>query len=1074
MTYTANFTGWKNLRIIDLLVAYRKAKADCYFENTFPTAINFAEYEQDLLANLQKLLTILQGENNFSGAHELLGECRFLPKKLSIKKKETDVKVDDSHVHFSNPDRAISKIINENDITPEFRIIGDFPVDTHIISALWINMIGHKFDAKLEECCYGARLKRIAGDNLLDGNTEKKFHISSIGSFIPYFEPYQKWRNDGLDTIRDELERDRKVLAVSLDLKSYYHLIDPTAINSSSLCEIANINLTDEEKIFNDALAAFLNAWSKKASSFNNLVCKNESNINGGLAIGLTCSRIISNILLYKWDKLVLEKISPVHYGRYVDDMFIVIRDPGTISNSTDLMNFFQERLGKDVFFQTNEVAQIWIIQQGKEIQKDSKIQLQSDKQKLFILEGQAGLDLLDSIEKDINELSSEHRLLPYPDQLENSTAAKVLSAASNIGESADTLRRADGLTIRRLGWALQLRHVDTLARDLPPNEWRHQRNEFYNFAFNHILRADAIFTYFNYVPRLLGFAIGMNEWEQAEKIVVKAFAAIEILSKIETRENIVIINGDEVNNKDKDIWSYIKSTLALLFIDAITCHYSPEKSILKEPGFYENRFYKSLLGKIKGNIVVDTVLNLNSNVADFEKKAPYVAIADLSKQPYKEIMKSQSAKQLMQVRVNSEEGAIVKLLEASGLIDTGVLKQFIESIRNNRLLAVQNGEKTNESYLPYLFPTRPLTPSEIAELAPECVGLNNGSMSMCSDSPAVIWAKYTQAIRGVWVNPTLLTIEQPGRDQSDGERNFLKIGNNINNKVIVALTNIQTDDNDYASTASDKPNLSQERYRRLVKIVNNVLTIKPKPNYVIFPELSIPLQWVDSISLTLGKAGISLIAGTEYRHFPGDKLYSEAVLVLSDNRLGYPAFVRIRQPKLQPAVGEDKNLISVYGKQWAILEKDTNKQEYKKPVYIHDGFHFGLFICSELQNSKARIDFQGEVDALITLSWNKDLDTFSSLIESSALDVHCYSILVNNRKYGDSRIHAPAKKAHLREIARLRGGDNDYVVTATLDINILREFQSRAKRWTETGDNFKPVPEGFKLHKTRKTRLPK
>jgi len=38
MSYQAEFAGWEFLTIEDLLVAYRKAKADCFFENTFPTA----------------------------------------------------------------------------------------------------------------------------------------------------------------------------------------------------------------------------------------------------------------------------------------------------------------------------------------------------------------------------------------------------------------------------------------------------------------------------------------------------------------------------------------------------------------------------------------------------------------------------------------------------------------------------------------------------------------------------------------------------------------------------------------------------------------------------------------------------------------------------------------------------------------------------------------------------------------------------------------------------------------------------------------------------------------------------
>jgi len=130
--------------------------------------------------------------------------------------------------------------------------------------------------------------------------------------------------------------------------------------------------------------------------------------------------------------------------------------------------------------------------------------------------------------------------------------------------------------------------------------------------------------------------------------------------------------------------------------------------------------------------------------------------------------------------------------------------------------------------------------------------------------------------------------------------------------------------------------------------------------------------------------------------------------------------------------------------------------------------------ICSELQNSKARVRFQGKVDALMVLSWNQDLETFASLVESAALDVHAYTILVNNRRYGDSRVRSPAKESFLRDLARVRGGDNDFVIAATLHIDELRAFQSRAKRWPQDGDKFKPVPEGFKLTKGRKKLPPK
>ncbi|WOA30136.1 hypothetical protein [Alloalcanivorax xenomutans] len=1062
MSYYAKFNGWDSLTIEDLLVAYRKAKADCFFENTFPTAINFAEYEQDLLVNLKRLLKQLKNDSGFEDNEELLGDFRLLPKKLSTNKKPKAT--ENGHVHFSKPERAIESLFKNYDITPEFRIVGDFPIDSHVISALWINMIGHKLDAKLDKCCYGARLKRIRNDELFSAEDENPFHISSIGSFIPYFQPYQKWRNDGLKAIRDELEKDRDIIAVSLDLKSYYHFIDPTALAGEALLESLDLELDEAEIEFTTQLARFLNRWAEGASEFGKTVGGKNANISGGLAIGLTCSRIFSNALLHKWDRLVLENLSPIHYGRYVDDMFLVLRDTGTITSSLDLMQLLQTRMGKDCVSQDSSSKEVWKINQGTDIQGDTKILLQSDKQKLFVLQGRSGLDLLDSIEKEIYELSSEHRLMPSPDQLEHSTAAKVLSAVDSAGESADTLRRADGLTIRRLGWSLQLRHVETLARDLPPNQWKEQREEFYQFAHNHILRTDNLFAHFNYLPRLLGFAISMNEWQQAERIAVKSYQAIDALaSEVDKRKRVKINGGDA--KVLKDLWGYIKGTLTWLFIDAATRYYDPNKLFLGERSTKKKRLSDLFINQIFENLTdFEALLDLRFEVADFEKKAPLVAQADLAKEAYKYIVSSHSAEKLVGKRDTKKEKKILKLLGRSGLLDIDTFEQFINSTRNTRLGKMVKGPRKNDSYLPYLFPTRPLSPAEISELAPECVGLPSASGKAPIYGPAVTWAKYTQVLRGVWIKPTLLATAQDTDEKPSGKRKkYLRIGTDSKDKVVVALTNLRTEDSDWAATACDKPNLSRKRYQKISNLVNDTLKLSPRPDYVLFPELSIPLRWLNSIAARLSAAGVSLIAGTEYRHSDGNKILSEAALVLADNRLGYPTFVKIWQPKLEPAVGEDKDLTVKYGKEW-----DKSKKALK-PIYVHNGVNFGVMVCSELQNSKARIRFQGAVDALMILSWNRDLDTFASLLESAALDVHAYTILVNNRKYGDSRVRSPAKESFLRDIARLRGGDNDFVVAATLDIAALRAFQSREKRWPEEGDKFKPVPEGYRLSRNRR-----
>jgi len=315
--------------------------------------------------------------------------------------------------------------------------------------------------------------------------------------------------------------------------------------------------------------------------------------------------------------------------------------------------------------------------------------------------------------------------------------------------------------------------------------------------------------------------------------------------------------------------------------------------------------------------------------------------------------------------------------------------------------------------------------------------------------------------LRGVWVKPSLLSEGVNQHDQNGKKpRSSLptvQIGMQERRSVIVAITNIATSDECWAASACGKPHLTLDRYKRIAELINQAIKLNPKPDYLIFPELSLPRKWINSIARKLMDNRISLIAGAEYHHQAG-KVSSEACMELLDDRLGYPSSVRIIQPKLEPAVKEDEELTIKFGLNW------VHYRNKRKPVYKHNGFHFGIMVCSELQNSKARIRFQGLVDALIILSWNKDLDTFSALVEAAALDVHAYTILVNNRRYGDSRVRSPDKESFRRDVARLRGGINDFCVAVELDIEKLRSFQSRAKRWPDENAPFKPVPEGFRI----------
>lgn len=109
---------------------------------------------------------------------------------------------------------------------------------------------------------------------------------------------------------------------------------------------------------------------------------------------------------------------------------------------------------------------------------------------------------------------------------------------------------------------------------------------------------------------------------------------------------------------------------------------------------------------------------------------------------------------------------------------------------------------------------------------------------------------------------------------------------------VRIAITSFQTEELSWSNAANGTPDLSKDRYKRIVRLANAIVKTRPKPHYVVFPELAIPRAWARTLAHHFLKEGISLITGVEYarskRGHP-NQVVSDARLYLTDNRLGYP-----------------------------------------------------------------------------------------------------------------------------------------------------------------------------------------
>jgi hypothetical protein len=279
--------------------------------------------------------------------------------------------------------------------------------------------------------------------------------------------------------------------------------------------------------------------------------------------------------------------------------------------------------------------------------------------------------------------------------------------------------------------------------------------------------------------------------------------------------------------------------------------------------------------------------------------------------------------------------------------------------------------------------------------------------------------------------------------------------------KLGIATACWKTEDDSWKASVKAMNDPDKERYQRFSELINDVLQKGKDCHYFIMPELSVPFEWFLTAALKLKKLGISFIAGVEYCHKRRNKITNKVWASLLHDSLGFPALMLYSQDKQTPALHEKREVKR-------LANKDFCPDVYWKnpPIIQHGNLFFSILICSELTNIAYRSFLRGKIDVLFVPAWNQDLETFNALVESAALDVHCYVVECNDRAYGDTRIRCPHKDSWARDILRTKGGACDYLVTAIIDVELLRRFQSS---YDSPSKPFKPIPDGFKIAFDRK-----
>lgn len=1041
-----------NIIISDLVIAYRKAKVDAFYETGHLTAHIFAEYEENFVENLQFLLRKIESKDFewFESKH-FIGTHRVTIKKVDFDdRKDSQVKPkDEPFMFFSNSKRKWNQ---HETVETDFRIIGNHSVDFHILSALWIDKVGIYLEEGVSNNSYGCRLKRVGQKNGVfvpeDRQVADINHVRFFnGYFRQYLTDYQRWQFNGIEIIRKAIADDKKVVAVTADLKKYYHRIECSFLYDKEFLRlVGHPRYSSEQIALNDLLLCAINKWSLNVYNDAKVPVDFKYAGHSGIPMGLGASKIIANLLLIYLDREIENEIKPLYYGRYVDDLFIVLEDGGNIDCSNKFWEFLLKRI--DNLHRPQSKRKKAAPDLNGEYDSDgytlkvpfssrSLLEFGKGKEKYFFLEGISGDSFLTSLQESLEENSSEWKLPPNSERDIESYSEEVARASSDHGENANGLRKSDGVSIQRLKFILYITRFEKSVNLLPKKVWSSKLDEFLDLAIEYTIRPENLAVYSKYYSRIMSLAVKGGKYDKGIDIISQVRYSYDKLIELSKGEIVSKRRGAQ-SNESKCLNDALNYQLELI-CEGVYSTISP----FSEKG-YTNQLLKifEMLG--------ETSVSMNL-------KARKLFIADLHKIPFKEIFITQHKRRTIYKNLNHINVFQEITIGSEELPNYDTFKRFSEEVWDT---VIPTGEEFSFKPMGFYFYTRAFSLLELTLMFPSWHNIPKR------------FSRYCGLFNIEWVNPEFPNLPR------DVEKDDLKIIslNSCSDSLdrIFAFTSLETSDTSWiANVREDGLEPDIRRDQRILDLVGNVIKCKArnkeKPiSYVLFPELAIPRRLLLYISSVLLRSKISLIAGVEYENIASKKNIPTGFNGFVSNQLIYilcvPAsnslhHVSIIQEKVIPAQKEEAELFNAGGK---ILKA----RDETKFIINHGGLWFSGLICNDLLNIDNRAILRGLIDALIVIEWNKDVDTYDFLVSSTANDLHTFVLQINNRQYGDTRLRGPYKEPHERDKVRVRGGELDYFVVATLEVEKLREFQ-RNHRSPEKP--FKPLPTGYLMSNQRK-----
>lgn len=1031
----------------DIIDAYRKLKTYFYYDNSalfMKRKIADFEYKNENIEDIFNLLAKIlntQSEDIYKYfitdqtiLRENIVDFYLLPKSFDNNILEQNCK----NIIITN--RYTSEIYEFS----KFNFLIDIPIELHIINVLWIVKLGYLLDS--DYCYYSDKNTSYCYANRLEIDEDKKCILPGNKLFKLYSSQYQKWRDDCIEATEDLLNNHKKdAIIISLDIKRYYPSVNLNYDDiNRALKQRCNNEQFENYKFLTNILKNIRNEYIKQ---IKNVIIKEEKDFSeilpseSPIPIGMLSSNVIANWYLKDFDKQLIKQVKPIYYGRYVDDMLIVLENTGGCNkDNCDKTNCVENRklttknIIEKYFF--NDVKKTILKRTVKKTKNKELVEyninihkcnlkIQEEKIKLFVFDENGSKAMLLKFKDNLRKHSSEFRFLPDEDRIDEDFVQNSYSI--DYCDTINKLRSVDSYQLDRFKISTYLAKQLTLAKYAKDNNHYAKTKEELLYAFSGRLGLDL----YCYWDKVLTYFLLNNDEAAIYNFIKKISLSIERISyKADNFQN------DIENKIKKELERYLKEALYLT-LSLYPKYIYKNTNDPNQDLTLKNLFYK--LNQVKGYFTeeYDEVVSAYRKSLMIKHKYCFMPIINYLDLP------SDS-------NISFIEKDLTKCLKKGNFkLDSEKLKFNPKNFTIQDLLLL-------EYYQQFIENTKSI--NKIHENAVKnYINLNLKQYSYKTQEE--FFKKKQKAVKNYFGSIVF----------SDSERSYDEIRIDEKNKNIdlykvrFGLYNTKVPDSDITKNLQGILNLTFKDLQKLIRFLNmSIQTNESKANIIVFPEVSVPIQWLGLLSDFSKKHNVAIICGLKHIIDKDTKVAQNYIATILPFKYGYKndCYITFRLKRWY-APGEEKEIKKHK------LNIPEDRAKIKNILFVWNNLHFAVYDCFELADIQFRSEFKSKVDFIVACEWNRDIKYFSNITEAATRDLHCYVVQVNTSQFGDSKIIAP-KKTDEMTILNIKGGD-DNILIGEVNIEELREFQRKETLYLEDKDKtYKTLPPNFDKNDNR------